>query len=102
MEEMKVSAWRWVRSFNDPVPTNAALSGALKYISDSTADCSMEADGCPVFDMALGSKAHSTPRLPFLVTSALDGAGALGNELPRSTHAAGLTRMMTGLTRGNA
>lgn len=75
-----VSARRWVRSQKGPSPVTAALAGVFKCISEQTYDCSVESQGCPLVDMSLGAKPYSKPRLPFVISPVVDGAGHMGDE----------------------
>ena len=75
---LQVKARRWVRSFPDSSPANAALAEVSHSISEGTFDCTDAAYACPLVDMSLGSKAFSKPRLPFIITPVVDGTGATG------------------------
>ena len=77
-----VSARRWVRSFTDPSPVNAALAGFFQCVSEQTYDCSVDSQGCPLTDMSLGAKPYGKPRLPFMISPVVEGGatGAMGDE----------------------
>ena len=77
-----VSARRWVRSFNDPSPVNAALAGFFQCVSEDTYDCCVDSKGCPLTDMSLGAKPYGKPRLPFMLSPVVEGraTGAVGDD----------------------
>jgi hypothetical protein len=69
---------RWVRRHGHGAVSEAVL-GVFAAVRDEVYDLH-GAQGCPLSDMALGSKPFQKPRLPVLLSPVVEGSALLGDE----------------------